>query len=120
MIQMWLPIVTKSPNIVEHWGKNLKRKRAQKYWILYLFSLHKDSIPSFPCSVYLTRTGPKQLDFDNMVMSLKTVRDAIAAQLTGDHVPGHADSDPRISWHYDQKKGKLGVNIRIEENGSKA
>lgn len=67
-----------------------------------------------PCSIKLTRLGPRELDWDNNIISLKYVRDAIAEILTQDFVPGRADSDKRIKWEYDQEKSKeYGVKIEI-------
>lgn len=67
-----------------------------------------------PCAVRLTRLGPRELDFDNLVMSQKYIRDAVAEVITGDMRPGRADGDKRIKWEYDQQYSKdYGVKIRI-------
>lgn len=117
IIEKWLPIETKSPNVQEHWGKTCKRKKTQRYWVLYLFSLNKDSILTLPCTITFTRTGPRFLDKEeNLPMSLKTVKDAIADQLIKGLAPGRADGDQRLTWIYKQEKGKPGVHIRIESN----
>lgn len=48
----------------------------------------------------ITRVGPGTLDDDNLARSAKAVRDELAAALGAD------DRDPRITWHYAQRKAK--------------
>jgi len=116
ILEKWLPIPSITPNKQEHWGKACKRKKAQRYWILYFFSFHKEPI-LLPCTVTLTRTGPRFLDKeDNLPMSLKFIKDSIADKLIPGLAPGRADDDPRLEWIYKQEKGKTGLNIRIESN----
>ncbi len=60
-----------------------------------------------PVHVTLKRYAPRSLDEgDNLPMSMKYIRDSVAAFLTGDHRPGRADNDPRITWLYAQEKSK--------------
>lgn len=57
--------------------------------------------PMLPCTVLLTRVGPSNgLDDDNLRGALKGVRDAVAEWLRID------DRDPRVTWQYDQRRGK--------------
>lgn len=115
-IDKWLPIETKSPNFKEHWGKIHKRRNDQRYWIKYLMELCRKDIPALPCKITLIRTGPRHLDYDNFVYSQKYVRDVIAEYLIKDYRPGRADADPRLTWAYEQEKGKIGIRIKIESN----
>lgn len=71
--------------------------------------------PKLPCTVRLTRIAPRQLDGDNNQGSLKGVRDAIAKLI------GVDDADPRVTWCYDQERGKprkYAVRVEIEEEGT--
>ena len=98
----------------EHWREAWERHKEQKN-LVYLACRPKISIICLPCTVKLTRLGPREMDFDNLVISQKYIRDAIAELITGDYVPGRADGDKRISWQYDQEKSKeYGVKILIE------
>ena len=63
-----------------------------------------------PCTVTITRLGPRKLDSDNLATSAKGLRDGIADKL------GVDDGDERITWCYAQEKSKTyGVRIEIEE-----
>ncbi len=63
----------------------------------------------------MVRISPRRLDFDNLVGSLKWVRDALAESLISGLAPGRADEDQRIKWDYGQEKGKVReYAIRIE------
>lgn len=54
-----------------------------------------------PATVKLTRVAPSNgLDDDNLRGALKSVRDGIADAL------GVDDRDPRVTWEYDQRRGK--------------
>lgn len=108
-IVFWqLPIKTASEaNSSEHWAQKAKRHKLQKRWIKTAFMKNRPHI-ALPAHVILTRIAPRELDSqDNLPTSLKYVCDAIAEQLTGNFVPGRADSDKRISWEYKQEKGKV-------------
>jgi len=67
--------------------------------------------------VTLTRVAPSSgLDDDGLLASLKSVRDGIADAL------GVDDRDPRVTWAYDQRRGKpkeWAVEVRIysQQNG---
>jgi len=62
-----------------------------------------------PCTVRLTRIGPKSLDADNLAGSFKHVQDAIAKLI------GIDDGDERIKWEYAQVPvGKRVYQVRVE------
>lgn len=117
IIYSWhLPIYTVSEaNTQQHWTKKKKRTDLQKKWIWLLFQREKPSIP-LPCTIKLTRIGKRMLDDDNLPMSLKTVRDAIADQINPGKAAGQADSDLRMKWEYGQEIGSYGVKIEIFVN----
>lgn len=59
--------------------------------------------PALPVVVTLTRVAPRPLDaHDNLPASFKHVADGVADYL------GTKDSDPRITWRYDQCRGVKG------------
>ncbi len=61
-----------------------------------------------PLVVTMTRVAPSSgLDSDNMVGSMKHVRDAIAGVL------GIDDKDPRVEWRVNQRKGPWSVEIHV-------
>ncbi len=61
-----------------------------------------------PLVVTMTRVAPSSgLDSDNMVGSMKHVRDAIAGVL------GIDDKDARVEWRVNQCRGPWAVEIRI-------
>jgi hypothetical protein len=61
-----------------------------------------------PWSVSMVRIGPRQIDSDNVVSSLKAVRDQVAQFL------GVDDGDvSKVVWHCHQLRGPFGVTISI-------
>lgn len=69
-------------------------------------------LPEFHPTITLTRVAPatgKQLDRDNLVASLKSVRDAVT------HLLGLADDeDPRLTWAEPmQERGEWGLWVHI-------
>ncbi len=125
MIIWTLPLKTVSEaNCSEHWSKKSKRHRQQQFFIRSLFS-HEASEIKLPCSVKLIRISPRILDDDNLRSAFKWIRDEIAECLFPEKkkvaiirgkvviLKGFNDSDSRITWLYDQEKGKT-LSIRIE------
>jgi hypothetical protein len=106
IISWHLPIkIANEANSSEHWLKTSKRHKLQKKRIKLQFLKEKPKI-NLPCTCVLTRIAPRKLDeHDNLRSSMKWCVDAIAAELTGNHIPGQADSDKRITWEYKQEKG---------------
>lgn len=109
-----LPIYTVSEaNCHEHWSKKKKRHDLQKRWILVYFRQDGKKL-SLPIHVKLTRIGKKKLDSDNLPVSMKWIRDAIAENLLPGLAAGRADDDERITWEYDQVQGfEYGVNVEF-------
>ncbi len=121
-----LPLKTISEsNRSEHWTKSSKRHKIQQFFVRALFIRETREI-TIPCTITMTRIGPRFLDDDNLPVSMKWIRDEIGACLfpekvvyvirkSGAHATnkGHADSDPRVKWKYSQEKGRRQA-IRIE------
>lgn len=59
-------------------------------------------------TITLVRIGPRRMDSDNSIGSLKAVRDGVADAL------GIDDGDPRLTWEYRQETGPFGVRIYLE------
>lgn len=101
-------------NLSEHYMVKSNRHRKQKKRAAMYFLPHKNRV-ELPISIRMVRISPRTLDFDNLVYSLKWVRDSLAASLIGGLAPGRADEDPRLTWDYAQEKGKpKEYAIRIE------
>jgi hypothetical protein len=97
-----------------HWAK--RRCRNQKLAIVLKSELNKHNI-KLPCIITFIRQSPRKLDYDNLVMAFKFVRDFIADYLIPGKGLGVADSDPRITWLYEQEKAiSKGFLIQIKSN----
>lgn len=105
-------------NNFDHWTKKHKRK---KHLQLLIRNSFKNLSICLPVEVKLIRQGKTStgLDYANLVHSMKYAQDAIAEILipTNFHyinkqskkrvkMMGRTDNDPRITWSFDQRKGK--------------
>ncbi len=96
-----------------HWARRAKLAREQRgvvQWSLacqFRWQLRQFFRWPSPVAITLTRIGPRTLDSDNLEAACKHVRDGVADAL------GMDDGDPRLTWRYEQRKGKWGVEIRI-------
>lgn len=118
MIEISIPLrIVSESNMREHWAKKNTRRRLQ-HNAISLCVKPKLAFVKLPCQITLIRIAPRMLDKeDNLPISFKAVKDKLAALLTGDDRPGRADSDPRLQWKYEQKKGlpkSYSILIRIE------
>lgn len=86
-----------------HWAKRARRVKAERTAAALM-------CPHFPlpCTVTLTRVGPRLLDDDAPPGAMKAVRDGIADRL------GAKDNDPRITWKYEQARGPYAVRVELE------
>jgi hypothetical protein len=116
-ISLVVPLLTISEaNTAEHWTKSSARHKKQKQ-IIKLHYLQVKQHVSLPCHIHIVRLAPRRLDYDNLVISNKYLVDSICEELTGNYIPGQADSDPRITISYDQEKSKeYGVKILFDCN----
>lgn len=111
MIDLTLPIKTISElNARHHWAVKNRRKHAQRLEVgMELYKALNGRQVELPCTIKLTRIGPRRLDSDNLASSFKFIRDAIADRL------GVNDGDERINFEYDQVAiGKFQYAIRIQ------
>lgn len=112
-VECFAPVKTVSEmNRRDHWAVRLERKKNQQQEVLVAMqnALRGRSI-QLPCTVKLTRVGPRTLDDDNLRSSLKFCRDQVAAKL------GVDDGDvENVKWEYAQKPVRqfvYGVKIQI-------
>lgn len=87
----------------EHWAtksRRVKKERGDTRWAVR--AGFGPALPDMlPCIVTLTRVAPSSgLDGDNLQGSLKAPRDGVADWL------GVDDRDPRVTWRYEQRRGK--------------
>jgi hypothetical protein len=103
-VTVLLPLrLVSEPNVREHWSKRAKRAKGHRSAAL--------AVPRspLPCTVRVTRVGPRAMDRDNNIASMKHVIDGIADRL------GVKDNDPRITWDYAQDTGRgKPYAVRIE------
>lgn len=115
-LEIYLPIRTISEaNPTEHWRVRHKRHKSQKSMVALILRPHCDKL-KLPCHIKLTRFAPRNLDrHDNLPMSMKYILDTCCAYITGDHRPGRADDDERITVSYDQVfSSTYGVKIHFQ------
>ncbi len=121
MIILEIPIKAVSEaNSSEHWSVKSKRHRQQQFFVRHAYNqkIAPECCP-LPCSIKMIRIGPRIIDDDNLVSSLKWVRDELAYLIlseishTKKKVKGAYDSDERIKWSYAQEKSRK-YCIRIE------
>lgn len=66
-------------------------------------------LPKLPAIVTITRIGPRKLDSDNLAISAKAIRDALA------ELWGVDDGSDMYQWRYTQESAGRGVyGVRIE------
>lgn len=111
-VELWLPIKTVSElNRREHWAARARRAKAQRSAMLLALRCQRVDVTEYRDAelvrVLLVRTGPRQLDDDNLRGALKAVRDGVADWRGVDD--GHASWD----WIYAQEPGKPGVRALI-------
>lgn len=109
-----VPMTVKSEaNQRDHFAVRLRRKHQQQTALLVAFAsvpiLHRCC--SFPVMVTMTHIG-RRMDGDNLQSAWKAGRDWIAQ-----FILGVDDGDPRVTWKYEQRAGKPGVEVRIEGGG---
>lgn len=96
----------------EHWAVKMQRRKAQQQEIdVVMSNALRGRVVALPCTVRLTRIGPKALDSDNLSSAFKVIRDAIARRLEID------DGDPRITFQYAQMPvgiQQYGVKVSIQ------
>jgi hypothetical protein len=109
--------VVSESNRREHWGAVASRKAKQKKAVADVFlAMPPLTIWAYrdPVTVTFTFYHRKNtpMDEDNLQGAFKYVRDETARCVLGSE--DAQDNDPRITWKYDQREGKPGIEIRIE------
>lgn len=101
MICMVLPIhIISEANIRSHW--RVKAIRVASHREIASTMLRKHQPPPAPAKITITRIAPRELDDDNLASGAKATRDGVADWL------GIDDGDKRLSWRYNQRRGKPG------------
>ena len=113
-----IPIrIVSEANAREHWAKRHARHKKHKEDInLYVRGVENCS----PCHVILTRIAPRELDYVNLVSSLKNAQDIIADKIKPGLAPGRADGDKSITWDFNQKKSGpkfYALKVEIQKKG---
>jgi hypothetical protein len=109
VVKVVLPIRLRSnQNLREHWAVRAKRTKEQRTVArLAVCALTLPDITK-PMRIEVCRIGPRKMDRDNNVSSMKGLIDGIADALSLD------DSDPLLDWVYTQRIGKpYAVEITI-------
>ncbi len=88
--------IVSEANRRDGWRKGHERSAQQRDTVKLVLNRAR-SKPSLPCTIELTRIGPKTLDGDNLQRAAKACRDQIAAWL------GVDDGDARVTWSYSQR-----------------
>lgn len=102
-----IPIrTTTGQNAREHFRVKAKRVKAER--TAAACALYGKPKPPIPCSVRLTRVGPRSCDDDNLIGGLKAIRDQVAEWLGVDD--RHRN---QVRYVYDQKRGPWGVEIEF-------
>jgi hypothetical protein len=100
----------------EHFMARARRVKGERDTTGWALRAHerRHRKPHLPCMVRLERQGPTPgLDDDNLVGSLKAVRDAVAEWI------GVDDDDPRIHFEYTQAR-TTDWNVLVVVRGSDA
>ncbi len=95
----------------QHWSVVARRRKHVRQAAMVVTIPHARRIP-LPVVVTLRRLSAGVLDDDGLRAALKSARDGIA-----DALGLRDDSDPRVTWRYEQGKcarGRFGVRVRIE------
>lgn len=102
--------LNKRQHYLAKWSVSKKhRQAAMLYTANALFG--KNIHEGAPLTIWITRYGKKELDFDNLAGALKSVRDGIA-----DALGLKSDKEsPTLSWKYGQAKGEYMIEVEIME-----
>lgn len=116
MLEVRIPqLVPPSPNAIrrEHWSKGHRRVKKERAAVALVLSNQRElpTVLKEAVTVTLTRCSVRRLDDDNLVASMKAVRDEVAAWL------GVDDGDERVMWRVEQRKtsrAQQGTIVRVE------
>lgn len=95
-------------NLREHWAAKARRVKEQRAYAMIAAKALGAGRMAPPWLVTIIRVAPRRLDGDNMQAAAKAVRDGLA-----DALGLRDDSDPRVTWAYEQERGKPSA-VRVE------
>lgn len=110
-------VVSEANRRVEHWAARQRRFKRQAEAVADVWYASPINLPTsafgveMAAVITMTHVGPK-MDDDNLAGAFKGIRDKVAELL------GVDDGDGQVTWKYDQRPGKPGVEIRIEPRRS--
>lgn len=109
MVKLELPIRTVSEsNNRDHWRLKNIRRQDQRRSVYYAWRATVRRKPTLPCTVKLTRLGPKLWDDDNNVGGFKAIRDVVSELI------GVDDGSDQIKFVYEQEvRPKHGILIEV-------
>lgn len=115
-VTFFVPVkLVSEANVREHWGGRNRRRQVQADAVAVSFYVAcKGRRPwslAMPKNVTFTVYGPKRLDSDNGVSSLKACRDALEGLIVD------SDGNPAHQFHYAPMvvtRERRGVEIRVE------
>src|SRR3954462_7116302 len=116
MIAFTVPIKTQNESNGSHghWAAKASRRRKQREATIVTFikaTAGKRWQIDPPYRVTMRRISAGLLDTDALPLSLKSIRDQIAEELGVTDGP----TDSRVTWIYDQRRGKRGAfSVEVE------
>jgi len=113
-VHLVLPIRVRTVNEMqyEHWGTKARYARAERRTTAMALKPRLPNKLPKKMSILITRAGPRMLDPDNSIASLKHVIDGVADAL------GIDDASPRLDWLYGQiVEPEYAVEITISKGG---
>jgi hypothetical protein len=109
MIRLSIPIkTTTTMNSRAHWAVKAKAAKREHTAVAAAWAKERPEIRPI-LRITLTRVGPRQMDSDQVVTSLKGIRDGVAKKLRID------DGSPLVDWVYRQQHGEYEVRVEVEE-----
>jgi len=101
-------------NNSDHWTKKKARKDEIRKEIRIEWIKIGCPYISLPCLIKITRIAPRELDFDNLVFSMRSVTNMIADLIIPGLAAGRADGDKRLKFEYLQRKVPKTYAVEIE------
>lgn len=101
-------------NNTDHWSKKKARKDETRKKIKLKWLVIGSPTVKLPCIIKITRIAPRELDFDNLVYSMRNITNIIADLLIPGLAPGRADGDKRLKFEYLQRKIPKTYSVEIE------
>jgi hypothetical protein len=95
--------IVSEANRRDHWRTSARRHHHQRVEAFTALRVaHGPNDDAGPHMITLVRIAPRALDDDNLAAGFKAARDGVADWLKID------DGDKRLTWRYEQRKGKPG------------